>query len=942
VCVSSQGLVGRDAEVAVAAAELRHLREGRSSVLVIEGEAGIGKTRLVQSIVEEARAQHTVAFVGQAHPFDRTRPFGAMAAALDLHRRSGDPRRAAIGALLGGKGAGAAAGFAGDSHYRILEEIVDLVESSCAQGPVLLVVEDIHWADQATLSAVLSVARQLTLQPLVVVVTARPSPRSADVARLLDDLAAEGARVLDLLPLTPDEVSLLARQVLDGIPGPELSAVLAKAGGNPLWVVAMLRSLADEGLLRGTGDGIEVTTSELPASLGDLVVRRLQHLPTETLDLLQITAVLGDAVSVRDVAAVAHRTAVEVVGQLGHAFDSQLLDKADERVVFRHELVHDAIYQRIPTSVRRVLHREAAVALMAAGANRLEVADHLVRGAERGDEQAVAWLREAAGEASAQAPPVAAELMRRAEALLPMGHRDADLVATEVVQALLRAGQVVEASSRAEAILARRHAPEVDIPLRLTLLGALALQNRADELIALAQASLDSIELGPSGQVMMLAQQSWALTYSGDPRSGESAAARALGMAEESNDAAMTVWALTALLVAVGRQGRFGEALVHARRAAVLAAESHDTRSLPLQPKFFLGLALFDCDLVAEARAAFREALDDNVGSAWWLSETLMADAQASFVIGDWADAVPGLAAGGQAAHEKGNPLLVNQSLAYRTIIATAVGDHLAAKEFAAPLVPMLERDPLPYNAGILATAVAGLRVAEDDHQGAYDMLLHCWRFDIERESRFYHRCLAPDLVRLALALGHEDVAADVADVVTAGASLAPDVPTVRSLALRCQGLVDGDVEQLVEAVALARRAPHLVEHAGSCEDAAKLLADNGRREESAALLKEALQRYEQAGADAWAGRVRAQLRALGIHPGHRGSRHRPTSGWESLTSTEKAVSRLVAEGLTNGAVARQLYISPHTVNTHLRHVFAKLGVPNRVALATVVPHSIE
>jgi Flp pilus assembly protein TadD, contains TPR repeats len=131
--------------------------------------------------------------------------------------------------------------------------------------------------------------------------------------------------------------------------------------------------------------------------------------------------------------------------------------------------------------------------------------------------------------------------------------------------------------------------------------------------------------------VLMLAQQSWAQTYTGDPRAGEASAGEGLAIAEQASDPAMTVWALTALMVAVGRQGRFGEALTHARRAALLAADSPDTRSLPLQPKFFLGLALFDCDLVAEARAAYREALDDEFGSGWWLSETLMADAQASF-----------------------------------------------------------------------------------------------------------------------------------------------------------------------------------------------------------------------------------------------------------------------------------------------------------------------
>jgi DNA-binding CsgD family transcriptional regulator len=824
-----------------------------------------------------------------------------------------------------------------------VEEIVDLVETACAERPVLLVAEDIHWADSGTLLTILSLARQLPLAALLIVLTARPSPLSPEVVRLLDDLAAAGARTVQLHPLKSDDVAVLSGQVLGASPGPALTAMLAKAGGNPLWAVAMLRSLGDQGLLRRAGHSVEVTTSELPASLSDLVVRRLRELPTATLELLRVTAVLGDAISLRDVAAVARRAPADVVGQLSHAFDARLLDEADGRVVFRHQLVHDAIYQHIPPSARRLLHREAAAALMAAGADRLDVAEHLMLGAERGDEQAVAWLRDAAREASARAPLVAVELVRRAESLLAGGHRDADLVSCEVVQALLRAGRVAEASARAEAVLARQHAAEVDTPLRLALLGALALQNRAAELIAVAQAGLTgSARLRPSDQVPMLAQQSWALTYTGDPRAGESAAGRALVISEHAGDAAMTVWALTALLVAVGRQGRFGEALAHARRAATLAAGSHDTRALPLQPKFFLGLALFDCDLIDEARAAYRDALEDEFGSGWWLSDTLMADAEVSYVLGEWDDAVPGLIAGGLAAQQKDNQLLVSQSLAYRAIIATATGDYRAASELTAGIAASLEGDQLSYNAGVLASAVAGLKVAQGDRQGAYDVLLRCWRFDAARESRFYYRCLAPDLVRLALALGHRDVAAEVASAVAAGVALAPEVPTLRSVALRCQGLVDGEIDPMIEAVALARRAPLLVEHAGACEDAASLLALDGRREEAAALLVEALERYEQAGADAWAGRVRSQLRALGVRPGSRGPRHRPAGGWESLTATERKVSRLVAEGLTNGAVARQLYMSPHTVNTHLRHVFAKLGVPNRVALAAVVPHSIK
>ncbi len=427
------------------------------------------------------------------------------------------------------------------------------------------------------------------------------------------------------------------------------------------------------------------------------------------------------------------------------------------------------------------------------------------------------------------------------------------------------------------------------------------------------------------------------------------AARRALIIAERVGDAAMTVWALTALLVSVGRQGRYGEALAHAQRAA-LAADSHDTRSLPLQPKLFLGLALFDCDRVEEARAAYREALDDEFDSEWWLSDTLMADAVASYAIGEWEDAVPGLVAGGRAAQQKDHALLLSQSLAYRTIIATASGDLGAANEMSVGLAASLQDEPLSYNAGVLAQAVAGLKAAEGDMPGAYGVLLRCWRFESAQKDRFYHRALAPDLVRLALELDHRDVAAevadavvaDVADAVVADVALAPDVSTVRSLALRCQGLVGGDVEALVEAVALARDTPLLVEHTGACEDAAELLALGGRRGEAVTLLAEALEHYERAGVEAWASRVRARLRALGVRRGAHGPRDRAAGGWESLTATERAVSLLVAEGLTNGVVARRLYMSPHTVNTHLRHVFAKLGVSNRVALATMVHRSTD
>src|SRR5262249_60032753 len=119
----------------------------------------------------------------------------------------------------------------------------------------------------ARLRGMLSGAGPLPLAALLIVVTARPSPMPAEVARLLDDLAAGGAHTLELQPLKSGEVAVLAGRVLGAPPGPVLTAMLAKAGGNPLWAVAMLRSLADEGMLSRAGDSVEATTSAMPASL---------------------------------------------------------------------------------------------------------------------------------------------------------------------------------------------------------------------------------------------------------------------------------------------------------------------------------------------------------------------------------------------------------------------------------------------------------------------------------------------------------------------------------------------------------------------------------------------------------------------------------------------------------------------------------------------------
>jgi predicted ATPase len=204
-------VVGRDAELDRARRIVTDLGQGLGTTLLIEGEAGIGKSRLVQWMVDEAGSSGITARRGEGHPFERSRPFGVIVDALDLRRRSPDPRRAAIALLLAGDAERSRGGAQQDLRYQVVEEVVDLVEEACGESPVLLVLEDLHWADSSTLLAIRSLVQRLAHAPLAVVMSLRPAPRSGDLDQLLDEALGTGAHHMRLEPLQPDDVESLAQ-----------------------------------------------------------------------------------------------------------------------------------------------------------------------------------------------------------------------------------------------------------------------------------------------------------------------------------------------------------------------------------------------------------------------------------------------------------------------------------------------------------------------------------------------------------------------------------------------------------------------------------------------------------------------------------------------------------------------------------------------------------
>jgi DNA-binding CsgD family transcriptional regulator len=193
-----------------------------------------------------------------------------------------------------------------------------------------------------------------------------------------------------------------------------------------------------------------------------------------------------------------------------------------------------------------------------------------------------------------------------------------------------------------------------------------------------------------------------------------------------------------------------------------------------------------------------------------------------------------------------------------------------------------------------------------------------------------------PQLVRIALAAGDSRLAADTVAVAERRARRNPRIGSVRAAAAHARGLLDADVAQLAEACRLFETGARPMAYASALEDLGVAQLRTGTVETGLDTLGRALVRYTDAGAIWDAGRVRGRLRANGVRRRLVAS-PRPNTGWASLTESELAVVRLISEGLTNRETAERLFVSPHTVNSHLRHAFTKLGVNSRLELARVV-----
>ena len=884
----------------------QRLARGRAAgyeIVLIEGEPGIGKSRFLAEVLTDAAGRRVLH--ADADELERTRPFGPLADALGCRVSSADPLCAEIARLID----------EGAAEFRIVERFAERLERLALEGPLLVAVDDLQWADPSTVTSLRFAARHLVDVPATFVLASRPIPRGHELERFVDTSISDGALHVTLGPLSDDAVIDLVEDILGRPPAPGLRSLVASAAGNPFYVTELVDALAADGRLRTVDGMVDADAASVPVAFRGSVVRYLRFLGASRLSLLRWTAVLGSRFSPADLATVSKTSLDEMFPILEDAVRAGILVHDGDRLAFRHDLLREALYEDMGEAVRQTRHLEAGRALAAAGGAPLDVAYHLVRAPAAEDALAVDWL--VAAERQAIDLDTKAELLKSALERLPATDRRSAQFGARAIVIMGQAGRVADAEALAEQLRASLDDDDSSL-LSAALAEAYTHQSDPAGVLQHCAAARHLRAPRPRVEAMLLANEAIGLLLAGRVDEAEAAAHQSIDAADRlgtpgSIRAGRGVLCLCALASGRGRD------------AAALATETAK-RWPSAYGQLYLQMSLVNEDRLVEAEELFGAAHQHiaDSGPVTALSLFQAASARAPLLAGRLDDALARAEAALVIAEQAQMPI----STAVARGVIARVALHRGSVTAAKTALGQIELAP-GIGVDLFEWARALALEAQGDQPGARDVLGSAWERQGPLRYVITWTSLAPDLVRLHLAAGERDLAASVTAAVETGAA-GSNAPSAAGAALRCRALVENDPALIRQAVASYERGPRVLETAATREDAASLLGET----EAVDQLRAALAAYEAAGATGDATRVRASLRTRGVRLGVRGSRQRPSTGWDSLTPTERKVVALAAEGLTSRQIGDRLYISTFTVGSHLRHVYQKLGINSRLQLA--------
>ncbi|MGZ6213749.1 MAG: ATP-binding protein [Candidatus Limnocylindria bacterium] len=892
---------GRERELGLLTEMIAAVNEGRGSVGTIEGTAGLGKSRLLDEAGRVAEAAHVAVFRGTAEELDRVAPLASILAAL----RSGqDPILPAQDVL--------ALPLSADARLLLAQELRDRIERRASSGSLLVILEDLQWADPATLFMLRSLTSGLAAEPVLWLFSIQPSSEPSEAALAVEDWVNGGGTRITLRPLGPASALQIATDIYGGELDAALRRLVEEALGDPLLIVELVRGFT------GGDDDKPV----LSRSFADIVERRLGVLSAETRQLLRVGAVLGRAFTLSDAAVLLGRSAVECVPLIAEAIVAGILVDEGTGLVFQHDLVRHVVYDELGSAARSGVHREAARTLVASGHPAVEVAAHLEFGAAFGDVEAAQGLEDAARALAGISVHTSARLAKRSLDITAADDPDRARRAVLVVRAVVTAGDAPEAIAIAERELAGKRGRQDDGTLWFELANATFLTTRYVDSAAITRRALRRRGITAANRASLEVLGAFSAALYLPPREARARIEKAQLAADGFETATARAQTRLALAIVELFSGRLDQALQQLRGSA--------------GADILLAYDLGALDRLEEALEVL-DALNRDVGasgSAQNRAAVLVARAHVLFAIGRLDEA----AAEAEAASQVGRELdLVLEEvgaldIAYR--IGVRRGLEATVDRRWAHLRPLLA-EAQAQNYGL----DTGALLAGSSSSGREATVARFDRVMPSLDHRHYLLAVTPSvgpqLVTVALGMGDRDRAARIVDRAEKLASANPGVVSLVAAAAHARGLLDDDIPVLQHAHEVAISSPRPLLRADIAHSLGNALAMIGQRADAVAVWQEAVATYDSCGATLDSAMVRDRLRAAGVR-GAADHRRRPSEGWTALTESELAVVRLVAEGRTNREVARRLFLSPHTVDSHLRHAFRKLRVSSRVELTRI------
>jgi DNA-binding CsgD family transcriptional regulator len=921
----SNPLRGRHAELASLHEHLSRLRNGVGTSWLIEGGPGLGKSRLVQRALSAAQQAGFAVGHGVAEPGDAAVPLAALMDALfegpePLLDRSALPDSHA----------------SREQRYWLLQDIQTLLEQAAMRQPILICLDDLQWADSGTCAAIRSLPVRLTSLPIGWVLTLRPAEGDGDLGRSVAELVRTGAERTVLRRLDRAAVAAVAADVLGAAPGDALLALAEGAQGNPFFLIELLTGLRDERLVDIHAGHATLVEARLPRRVRDSMRRRLGRMSPAARGVAAVAASMGRRFTVAQLAAVLDVPASTLLDPVQELIGSELLAEGAEMLTFTHDLNREAVRGSQPSSAVHALDRQVAAMLLAADSLPAEVAVQLASSAGPGDQVAITTLMKASDALSSCDPGQAADLTRRALDLTAEQHPLRGPLVARAAILLHAAGRTQEARAFADSALRQALPAEQEAEVRLSIasLFSLSPEVRAES----CRRALALPGLPPDLRARLLAQLLYNLVVAVRPDQAEQQLQEAKQAVEATRDSAARFTTELAEAMLNYTRGHFETALAlidAARRSSADAGED-PRRQLP---HYLRGLLLIVLDRLDEALAGVTEGIRSaqHGRQAWALQLFETSRARQLLQRGQLADAVA--AVEGRFRPEDAH-LVVGVPDADAVVVLGRVALH-TADQGQTELTSAVAR-------GMLKSGVPGVErhaawlLALQAHAAGDPAQARRWlatRGEQERLAVFPLVPLDPSddpqLVRIAIASGDTELAESAAAAAERRHEINPDLPSAAASAAHARGLLTGDAALLARAVGILEGGQRPLALASALEDLAVAQTRAGRTDQAIAALDRALVIHAGCGARWDLARVRRRLRQLGVRR-RLAAESRPAQGWAALTDSELAVVRLVADGLTNREAAERLYISPHTVDGHLRHAFEKLEINSRVMLTRI------